>query len=119
MPSLRITIPRANENEVAVISKGNLGFQKDVNRRFQKIDNILFGAIAAVLVSLVAVIVAVVGLFIDQMRYNNAAYKEYTEEARILNARSESNDEFLRQNMQNQEIIIKQQLEITELLNKR
>ncbi len=119
MPSVKITIPRADEKEVVIIPKGNLGFQEAVTRKFEKIDGILFGIIAAVLVSLVAVIVAVIGLFIDQMRYNNAAYKEYTEEVRILNARNDSNVELLRQNMQNQEIITRQQLEIIELLNKR
>lgn len=85
MEEVVIKIPRADEKEVVIIPKGYLGFQQEVTKRFDKIDNILFGVIAAVLVSLVAVVIGLIGLFLDQMRYNNAAYREYTNELRILN----------------------------------
>lgn len=119
MSELKITIPRADEKEVAIIREGNIGFQKDVKRRFEKIDNILFGVITAVVVSLVAVVISVIGLFMDQMRYNNAAYKEYSEKIQTLDSVRDSNSELLQQNKQNQELIIQQQNQIMELLNKK
>ena len=119
MSELKITIPRADEKEVAIISEGNLGFQKTVKERFEKIDSILFGVITAVVVSLVAVVIAVVGLFMDQMRYNNAAYKEYSEKIQTLDSVRKSNSVLLEQNKKNQELIIKQQNQLLELLNKK
>jgi len=116
---LKVTIPRADEKEVAVIREGNIGFQKDVKRRFEKIDNILFGVITAVVVSLVAVVISVIGLFMDQMRYNNVAYKEYSEKIQTLESLKNSNIELLEQNKQNQELIISQNNQIIELLNKK
>lgn len=119
MSELKIKIPRTDEKEVTIIPEGNLGFQKDVKKRFEKIDNILFGVITAVVVSLVAVIISVIGLFMDQMRYNNAAYKEYSEKIQTLDSVRDSNSELLEQNKQNQELILKQQSQIFELLKKK
>lgn len=95
------------------------GMSPEVKNRFEKIDNILFGVITAVVVSLVAVIISVIGLFMDQMRYNNAAYKEYSEKIQTLDSVRDSNSELLEQNKQNQELILKQQSQIFELLKKK
>src|SRR3989338_8106126 len=102
MAKFEVTIPRADEKEVAIIREGNIGFQRDVKKRFEKIDQLLFAIIAAVIVSLVAVVIAVIGLFLDQIRYNNAAYREYSE-------RLEINELLLEQNKQNQEFILQYQ----------
>ncbi|MEI7749785.1 MAG: hypothetical protein WCJ25_02175 [Candidatus Moraniibacteriota bacterium] len=96
MQELRIKIPKANLEEIVNIPSGELGISpKEAKKRFEKIDNLLFGIIASVVISGIAVVVAVVGLFIDQMRYNNAAYKEYAGKMDLFE-----------QNKKNQEIII-------------
>lgn len=105
---VQITIPKANENEVATLSSGAMGMG-DIKKKFEKIDQILFGIMLAVVLSLVAIIVSVIGLFLDQMRYNNVAYKEYSEKIQILDSVKEINNELLQQNKQNQELILKQQ----------
>lgn len=109
---VQITIPRADEKEVATLPSGEMG---DIKKKFEKIDQILFGIMLAVVLSLVAIIVSVIGLFLDQMRYNNAAYREYSEKIRIVDSAKETNNELLQQNKQNQELILKQ----LELLNKK
>lgn len=101
------------------VDGGQIGMTPEVKNRFDKIDNILIAVVASVLVSLVAVIISVIGLFLDQMRYNNAAYKEYSEKIQVLDSVRDSNSELLQQNKQNQELIIKQQGKILELLNKK
>lgn len=109
---VQITIPRADEKEVATLPSGEMG---DIKKKFEKIDQILFGIMLAVVLSLVAIIVSVIGLFLDQMRYNNAAYREYSEKIQIIDSAKETNNELLQQNKQNQELILKQ----LELLNKK
>lgn len=97
MVETRIKIPKVNEDEIVSISEGTLGFQKKVEGRFEKIDNILFGIIASVVVSCVAVVVAVIGLFLDQMRYNNVAYKEYSQKIESVEVIQKTNEALLKQ----------------------
>lgn len=106
-----IEIPKADEREVVKISSGEIG---NIKKKFEKIDQILFGVMIAVVLSIVAIIVSVIGLFLDQMRHNNAAYKEYSEKLQVIESIKNSNSELLNQNSQNQELIIKQQKQILE-----
>jgi predicted PurR-regulated permease PerM len=127
MQEVRIKIPKAQENEIANILSGDLGVSpKEAKRRFEKIDNLLFGIIASVVISGIAVVIAVVGLFLDQMRYNNAAYKEYSQKTESIETIQKTNEILLNQNQesvgqntQNQELILKQQGQIIELLKKK
>ena len=111
-----ITIPKSDENEVATLPSGEMVV---IKKKFEKIDQILFGVMLAVVLSLVAIIVSVICLFLDQMRYNNAAYKEYSEKIQMLDSAKETNNELFKQNKQNQEIILNRQDQILELLNKK
>lgn len=109
MLKTRIKIPKVNENEVVKISEGTLGFRKKVENRFEKIDNILFIITTSVVISCIAVVIAVIGLFLDQMRYNNAAYKDYFQKTVSIETTQKINQELLEQNKKNQEIIIELQ----------
>lgn len=113
---VQIIIPKADEKEVVNLPSGEIG---DIKKKFEKIDQILFGIMLAVVLSLVAIIVSVISLFLDQMRYNNAAYREYSEKIQTLDSAKEINNKLLQQNKQNQELILKQQDQILELLNKK
>lgn len=115
MSNIKIRIPKADEKEVATIAPG--AFKNSVKKRFEKIDNILFGVITAVVVSLVAVVISTVGLFLDQMRYNNAAYKEYSQKIESVETTQKTNEVLLKQI---QELIeqSKQDREIKKLLIK-
>lgn len=112
----QIKIPRASEKEVVNVPSGTLG---DISKKFEKIDQILFGIMIAVVLSLVAIIVSVIGLFLDQMRFNNVVYKEYTEKINTLDSLKDSNRFLLEQNKESQNIIIEQQRQIIEDLNKK
>lgn len=118
MSDPQIKIPKIDIKEVVIIPGGYIGFQKEVNKRFEKIDTILFGVIAAVVVSLVAVVIAVIGIFLDQMRYNNAAYKQYSGDLKSIETMQKSNDILLEENKHNQQTIIDQQSQLKELLKK-
>lgn len=112
---VKIIIPKADEKEVANLPSGELG---SIKKKFEKIDQILFGIMLAVVLSLIAIIIAVIGLFLDQMRYNNAAYKEYSEKLQMSDSAKEIKDELLQQNKQDQDLILRQHDQILELLNK-
>ena len=71
-----INIPKAGEKEVVMLPRGYLG---EINKKFGKIDQVLFGVMIAVVLSMIAIIVSVIGLFLDQMRVNNVIYKEYSQ----------------------------------------
>ncbi len=73
------------------------GMPPEVKNRFEKIDNLLFGIITSVVISGIAVVVAVVGLFIDQMRYNNVAYKEYSQKTEAIEMTQKTNEILLKQ----------------------
>ncbi|MBT3704713.1 hypothetical protein HOG17_02940 [Candidatus Peregrinibacteria bacterium] len=111
-----IDIPKASSKEVVIIPIGDLG---GIKKKFEKIDQILFVIITVLLFSLVAIIVSVVGIFLDQMRYNNAAYKDYAEKIEIVDFGQDANNELLQQNKQNQELILQQQEELLKLFEKQ
>ena len=121
-PKPIIKIPRANDNEVINIPPGKGGVNSGVNRRLDKIDQVLFGVMIAVVLSMIAIIVSVVGLFLDQMRVNNLVYKEYSQKIESVETTRSANETLLRQvqdlakqNKKNQEFIIELQ---KQLLNK-
>lgn len=111
-----INIPKANEKEVVNVSSGEIG---NLKKKFEKIDQILFGVMIAVVLSMVAIIVSVIGLFLDQMRVNNLTYKEYSQKTESVETTQNTNEILLKQikdlaeqNKQDREII-------KQLLNKR
>lgn len=108
-----IEIPKADEREVVKIPSGDIG---DIKKKFKRIDQILFGIMLSVVLSLVAIIVSVVGLFVDQMRFNNAAYKEYSEKLNVVESLKESNVTLQEQSKIDRDLIIKQQQLILEQL---
>ena len=89
---ITVSIPKADENEVANLPQGYLG---NINKRFEKIDQVLFGVMIAVVLSLVAIIVSVIGLFLDQMRFNNTIYKEYSQKTNSVEITQNLNKELL------------------------
>ncbi len=91
---IKVTIPRATEKEVVNLPKGSLG---DINKRFEKIDQVLFGVMISVVLSMIAIIVSVIGLFIDQMRYNNVAYKEYSQKTESVETTQKVNETLLKE----------------------
>ncbi len=65
-------------NEVKIKIPSGGAILGDTKRKFQEVDKIILGIIFVLLFSLVAIIISVVGIFFDQMRFNNVAYREYT-----------------------------------------
>lgn len=112
---IKISIPRADDKEVVNLSKGNIG---EINKRFEKIDQVLYGVMISVVLSMVAIIVSVIGLFIDQMRANNEAYKEYSQKTESVKDTQKINQALLEQNKKNQQLILEQQKQIKTLLNR-
>ena len=71
-----------------------------------------------VILSMIAIIVSVIGLFIDQMRYNNAAYKDYSNRIQLSEQAIKSNDLLLKQTDLQQKQIMELQNQIIKLLKK-
>jgi len=113
---INIEIPKADEKEVVVIPSGELG---NIKKRLDDMKRIIFSINIVVILAMIAIIVSVIGLFLDQMRYNNVAYKEYSQKTESVEIIQKINQELLDQNKQDQELIIKQQNQILELLNKK
>ena len=106
---VKIEIPRANEGEVVVVPSGTLG---NIHKKLKDINQLVMSINLVVVLSLVAIVISVIGLFLDQMRYNNAAYKEYSEKTESAESIQKINKELLDQNQKNQEIIIELQKQI-------
>jgi hypothetical protein len=60
----------------------------------------------AVILSMIAIIVSVIGLFLDQMRFNSAVYKEYSQKTESVEQTHKINQDLLDQNRKNQELIV-------------
>lgn len=120
MEKVRIEIPKVDEREIVNIPKGQIGVLKDhFDKQFNKIDKLLFAIVTSVVVSVAAVIVAVVGIFIDQLRYNNAAYKDYSSKLESTEKTQQINKELLDQNQINQQMIVEQEKQIQQLIKKK
>ena len=110
MADVKVKIPKSKPEDLTNITGGEIGISpKEAKARFEKIDNLLFGIIASVVISGVAVVVAVVGLFIDQMRYNNAAYQDYSDKTKSVEQTIKSNETILKQTELQQKQIIELQ----------
>lgn len=99
-------IPKAEENEIATVPKGAFGIT-DIKNQLDQISKLFFTMVIAVVVAVIAALISAVGVFLDQMRYNNAAYKEYSEKIKTLEALRESNEMLLQEN----QAIVKKLLE--------
>ena len=106
---VEIKIARANEGEVVVVPSGNLG---NINKKLKDINQLVMSINLVVVLSLMAIIVSVIGLFLDQMRYNNVVYKEYSQKTESVENIQNINKELLEQNKKNQEIIIELEKQI-------
>lgn len=89
----------------------------DVKKRLDKIDAILITIVVAVVLALISIIISVTGIFIDQLRYNNAAYKEYSQKLDIQKELEEKNNKIKSEIETSQAEIIKQQEELKELIS--
>lgn len=114
----KITIPikKSDDDEVVIIPPGKGGINSEIKNRLDKIDQVVYGVMVAVVLSSIAIIVSVVGLFLDQMRVNNEVYKEYIKSNQFSENTEKYSQSLLKQNQDNQEIIINLQKQI---LNKK
>ena len=99
----KIIIAKADEKEVANIPPGG------IKEKFERIDQVLYGIVFVLILSVIAIIISVMGLFLDQMRYNNIAYQDYSEKLDILTL----NQELLKQNQQSQKQILELQKQLS------
>ena len=91
----------------------------ELKKKFEEIDKVLLGIIFVLILSLIAIIISVISLFLDQMRYNNAAYREYSEKIEVVNIAHTINQQILKQTELNQVLILKQQKQLIELLGEK
>ena len=111
-----IKIPKASDNEVVNILSGKDGINSNIPKRLDKIDQVLYGVMIAVVLSMIAIIISVIGLFLDQMRYNNTVYKEYSQKTESVETTQKTKEvllkqiqDLLEQNKKNQESIVELQ----------
>lgn len=110
-----INIPKAQDNEIFNVGSGEFG---NIKKKFEKIDQVLFGVMLAVVLSMIAIIVSVIGMFLDQMRYNNAAYKDYSQKVRSVTETQAMNQFLLGQDEKNQQLILELKKQILDLSKK-
>lgn len=80
-------------------------------KRIEKIDLLLFAVV-------IILLVMVATLVIDSFHINSATYREYSEKINTLDSLNGNNAHLMEQNNKNQELILKQQNQILELLKK-
>lgn len=110
-------IPVVDDGSIVSFPPGPVGHIKDIKERFEKIDKVIFGLMLTVILSMIAIIVSVTGLFLDQMRYNNAAYRDYSEKIKITESEKDIVSSLFSQNKENQELILRQQSTIIQLID--
>lgn len=102
---VQIEIPKADDKEVVKFSRGTLGYIKS---KFKEHSFLIYSIVIIMLLTLISIIISITGLFLDQMRYNNAAYRYYTEKIQTLDELKAQEQKLLYQIKQDQQIIIKQ-----------
>jgi hypothetical protein len=113
MKQPQIKIPKVNEKEIFSAPSGLLG---GINKKFEEIYQVISGINLVVVLSLVAIIISVIGIFLDQMRFNSTLYKEYSDKTQSLDLIQKSNKFLLEQSIQNQQIIIDLQKQLQDKL---
>jgi len=83
----------------------------EIDAKFKDVNIVLIGVILVLLIM-------VATLIIDSFHINSATYKEYSEKTDLINFLKESNEELLKENKNNQGLIIEQQNQILNLLDK-
>lgn len=97
MNNVSKTIPRAGENEVVVIPPGKSGIQSSMEKRVDRMDGVVYGIMIAIVLAIIAVIISVIGLFLDQMRFNNQVYREYSEKLKSVETTQKINENLLKE----------------------
>jgi predicted thioredoxin/glutaredoxin len=92
-----VEIPKADPKEIVQIPKGELG---DMKKKFEQLDKIIIGLLVTVVLSAAAIVITAVGVFLDQMRFNAAAYQEYSEKNDAIIELRNTNQELLKTNQQ-------------------
>ncbi|GEM_PF-2530133 len=119
MAGVEIKIPKVKEEEVVQIPKGSLGDIRGVETKVDQLGGLIYAIVASVIVSGMAVIIAVIGIFLDQMHFNNAAFKDYAEKNSVLEQIRSENNSLMQDNKNNQTLIIGQQKQLLELMKKK
>lgn len=88
----------------------------DITAKFDYYIKIVIGILV---VAVLTMLFMLGGILLDAWHFNSAVYKEYSEKMDILDTLQTSNERFLEETKQNQEIIIQQQKQIQEMLNKK
>lgn len=83
----------------------------------EKLDRFFYLLFSVGLVFVVTLVVMTITLLIDSFHINSATYKEYSQKTEINEMAQEINQKLLDENKKNQELILKQQKQIIELLN--
>ncbi len=113
----RITFSKDTENEMGPSIKFDdpKSQLEEVMKRYDRQTYLIIGVL---IVSFIIMITMVATLLIDSFHINSATYREYSVKMESVKSNLETNSEFLNQNRKNQELIIQQQKQIRELLNK-
>ncbi len=85
--------------------------REEFNKKFDRMDVILFSVV-------IILLVMVATLIIDSFHINSATYREYSEKIENLNSTQINNKTLIDQNIENQKLILQQQIQILQLLNK-
>jgi len=85
----------------------------DINKKFDFYIKIVIGIL---LVAVLTMIFMVSGLLLDAFHFNSATYKEYSDKLEINKEYRQGLEELLRENEENQKMIIEQQKKITNSL---
>lgn len=104
-PKIKIP-PITDDSEITNLPTGKVGY--NIQEKVKEIHWILYSIIVVIVLTLISIIVSVSGLFIDQMRYNNAAYRYYVEKIQTLDELKAQEQKLLYQIKQDQQTIIKQ-----------
>lgn len=110
LPSIESTGGTQPSGENSV--EGKIGARQD------KLENLMHYVVIVLVMMTAALVVAVIGVLNDALHFNSAVYTEYSNKLDLANQISSTTKMIHEQNKNYQELILMQQQQIIQLLNR-
>jgi len=69
--------------------------QRTADENIKRTNQLMMTVVGVLIVQCVAIVISLIGIFLDQMRMNNAAYKDYSDQYKVLIDTEKTNQQLL------------------------
>jgi len=108
-----ITIPEKDG------SVGPSAFEQKAAEKFKNIDTLIYAIVVSLIIAAISALISVGAIIIDQLHFNNQTYREFSDSKNVYSELVERMDKVENRLNTQEQLIIEQQNQILELLNKK